>query len=94
MKGFKKRGLVMLGAYHVERCYGGPEEGGWWHDWWSHLETRLVPMWKEEEIKQELCEKYPDDGRSLDSVLSTGETVILPENHVGEFQTKQRPRWS
>jgi len=50
-------------------------------------------MSKEEEIKQELHQKNPDDGRSLGSVLSTGETVVRPENHVGEHQTKQMPRW-
>ena len=29
MKGFRKRGMVLIGVYHVDRCYGGPEEGGW-----------------------------------------------------------------
>ena len=28
MKGFRKRGFVLVGLYHVDRCYGGPEEGG------------------------------------------------------------------
>ena len=28
MKGFRKRGMVLVGVYHVARCYGGPEEGG------------------------------------------------------------------
>jgi hypothetical protein len=25
-----------LSLYDVERCYGGPEEGGWWYDHWTH----------------------------------------------------------
>ena len=32
MKGFRKRGMVLVGVYHVDRCYGGPEEGGWFFD--------------------------------------------------------------
>lgn len=31
--GFKQAdGGVYLSVYSVERCYGGPEEGGWWYD--------------------------------------------------------------
>ena len=22
-----------VSQYVVDRCYGGPEEGGWWYDW-------------------------------------------------------------
>lgn len=25
-------GPVYVAIYEVERCYGGPEEGGWWYD--------------------------------------------------------------
>lgn len=25
----------IVGIYEVERCYGGPEEGGWWYDWYT-----------------------------------------------------------
>jgi hypothetical protein len=23
----------LIGIYEATRCYGGPEEGGWWYDW-------------------------------------------------------------
>ena len=26
-------------AYRVTRHYGGPEEGGWWYDWYAPLES-------------------------------------------------------
>lgn len=26
---------LWLSRYTVEQCYGGPEEGGWWYDWWD-----------------------------------------------------------
>lgn len=22
-------------VYRIDRCYGGPEEGGWWYDWYQ-----------------------------------------------------------
>jgi hypothetical protein len=31
-KATKSHGPLYLAAYEVERCYGGPEEGGWWYD--------------------------------------------------------------
>lgn len=30
-------------AYAVTRNYGGPEEGGWWYDWYKPIETVAVP---------------------------------------------------
>lgn len=44
---------LWLSRYTVEQCYGGPEEGGWWYDWWDldwseclTLED-LVTQWNE-----------------------------------------------
>ena len=31
-----------VNVYRVERCYGGPEEGGWWYDAGEPIESRLV----------------------------------------------------
>ena len=28
---------AFISIYEVDRCYGGPEEGGWWYDHWTHL---------------------------------------------------------
>jgi hypothetical protein len=93
MKGFQKRGSVLVGVYHVDRCYGGPEEGGWWFDAWQHVASRLVPEPQWPAIKAELLEEYPDDGRSLSSVLSRGVTEVILENQVGQFTTKERPHY-
>ena len=27
---------AFLSVYELNRCYGGPEEGGWWYDTWEH----------------------------------------------------------
>tara|TARA_B100000287_G_scaffold138386_1_gene130330 strand:- start:787 stop:1251 length:465 start_codon:yes stop_codon:yes gene_type:complete len=31
-----------VSAYKVERVYGGPEEGGWWTDWWQLQSSKPV----------------------------------------------------
>ena len=93
MKGFQKRGFVLVGVYHVDRRYGGPEEGGWWFDAWRHVVSRLVPETRWPTIKEELLEEYPDDGRPLSSVLSKGVTEVVLENRVGQFTTKERPHY-
>lgn len=28
---------AFVSIYQVDRCYGGPEEGGWWYDHWMHM---------------------------------------------------------
>jgi hypothetical protein len=93
MKGFRKRGMILVGVYHVDRRYGGPEEGGWWFDAWQHLASRCVPASWWPAIKDELLEEYPDDGRPLSSVLSGGITEIVLENRIRQFQTKGKPQW-
>jgi hypothetical protein len=91
MKGFQKRGYVLVGIYHVDRCYGGPEEGDWWFDAWQHVASRLVPEARWPTIKADLLEECPDDGRPLSSVLSGGVTEVVLEGRVGQFTTKERP---
>ncbi len=93
MKGFRKRGMVLVGVYHVDRRYGGPEEEGWWFDAWRHIVSRCVPASRWPAIKDELFEDYPDDGRPLSSVLSGGITEIVLENRLRQFQTKGKPQW-
>ena len=34
-------GCFAVTTYCVERCYGGPEEGGWWYNWWTPVRVML-----------------------------------------------------
>jgi hypothetical protein len=29
---YRQRGTYVVAVYAMDRCYGGPEEGGWWYD--------------------------------------------------------------
>jgi hypothetical protein len=37
------KGYKFITAYSVTRHYGGPEEGGWWYNWYTPLKTVEVP---------------------------------------------------
>ena len=42
--GFGVGGCWFVTVYSRERCYGGPEEGGWWYDmmsvvWWRRVNS-------------------------------------------------------
>lgn len=34
---------VWVNVYRVDRCYGGPEEGGWWYDVYECVESVRLP---------------------------------------------------
>lgn len=35
--------MIYINAYTVQRCYGGPEEGGWWFDTGEPIESLELP---------------------------------------------------
>jgi len=43
-----------VAVIETTRCYGGPEEGGWWYDSWRPLHTERIPVWKTERRVQAL----------------------------------------
>ena len=43
---------MFVTIYNVEQCYGGPEEGGWWYDWWTPCESFEVAN---REAADQLC---------------------------------------
>lgn len=83
-------------AYVVDRCYGGPEEGGWWYDRLSILEVRRAwDLSTGLKAARELREAHPTCRHGRESVLGSGdvyvrcyyETNMLPE------ETKGKPRY-
>ena len=38
-----------LTAYTVDRCYGGPEEGGWWYD--NYQPIASIPVLNDSDLK-------------------------------------------
>ena len=34
--------MTYVSTYKIDQCYGGPEEGGWWYDWYTLVDTLNV----------------------------------------------------
>lgn len=47
-------------AYAVTHHYGGPEEGGWWYNWYEPVETVAAEPEKAETVREELRTKHAD----------------------------------
>lgn len=88
---------TVVSVYATTRHYGGPEEGGWWYDWYELVETRRVdgPA-DEEEARRELRAKYDPEQPEypISSVLGDEpEFQILGEDYVGQWQSFAAPRY-
>ena len=44
------KGFKCVGIYHKVQCYGGPEEGGWFYDRYSHLRSAVIPLGADEKL--------------------------------------------
>lgn len=85
--------VVVVG---VSRCYGGPEEGGWYYDAQRTLEVRKVyTVAGALKMVKQLKEEYPKPRHSRSSVLGGEDTYIelcYSEDMFPE-ETKGRPHY-
>jgi hypothetical protein len=83
-----------VGVYEVDRCYGGPEEGGWWYDTGSLLQqTAVASRGEAEALRTKLRQRFPDTGAS--SNVFGGEDYRIHidlQPHAGHFPT-ETPRY-
>ena len=85
-----------VNAYEVGRCYGGPEEGGWWYDAGNPLAS--IPCRTEEEIEAAkkllhdiFDEEYNKNGRY--SVIGTDDLVVYVEDDFAAPFPAERPHY-
>jgi hypothetical protein len=79
------RTVIAVAVYHVDRAYGGPEEGGWYYDCGERVKDRKVYTCHSREKAYELASKInaslnenENEGRpSIYSVLSEGQYRAL-----------------
>lgn len=79
--------MYAVNLYHVDRAYGGREEGGWWYDCGHpvlHPLNRVFETYEEARRYQYECLVIQDQLNeglpSIDSVLSQGQYIV----YVGE----------
>lgn len=95
------QGPWVVAVYHVDRAYGGPEEGGWWygvkepsHEYAEHMrgfscldEARTY----RDHIDATVCGPANKNRRGLHSVLSQGLYAVEICEGVPEAYPKRRP---
>ena len=88
--------IVFVNAYLVHRCYGGPEEGGWWYDAGEPLAS--VPVERGDEAAIEswratLLSKFADraNPRGRGSVIGGPDLEVYVEDHTAAYFPAERP---
>lgn len=80
--------------YFVTREYGGPEEGGWYYDWFEFKKSfkRSKRAGAISRLANYLNKK---EGLrvGLGSVLSKGEYIGISEEFSGSLESKERPHY-
>jgi hypothetical protein len=84
--------MVYVNVYAVERCYGGPEEGGWWYDWYDCIETYPCRNKNADTVQEQLEIGYDHIKEGdISSVLGGTDLRVWIEEKPAESQTKERP---
>ncbi|WP_257132866.1 hypothetical protein [Bacillus thuringiensis] len=83
---------VYVSAYKVTREFGGHEEGGWWFNWYTCLETIPCKNKFSDEIKEDLLKEYEGVKHGdIYSVLGGADIEVFIERRPAENETKQKP---
>ena len=87
--------IVFVNVYTVNRCYGGPEEGGWYYNWYECVEVFPVQNGQSDLMKKTLYDKYADTHKWGDiySVLDGQDVAVYIEQHPKESETRERPHY-
>ena len=88
-------GMVYVNTYTVERVYGGPEEGGWWYDAGSPVESVRAPLADAERVQVEREAANADLAgvRSRYSVIGGPDVMALVEGHFARPWPSRRPHY-
>ena len=83
-----KNEIRFVTAYEVTRHYGGPEEGGWYYNWYDPIDT--VPTSKPEEMVEEFKTRYEDrvQGDIYSVNGGTAVSVIIEDEPAGMKSTE------
>lgn len=82
-----------VNVYDVTRCWGGPEEGGWWYHAGDCIEAHHVGSRAQAEaLQDELRERYPRTGKRY-SVLGGDDWDVRIELEKGTSFPSQTPRY-
>jgi hypothetical protein len=84
-----------VNVYRVGRCYGGPEEGGWWWDCYEYVRGYKFDTAAEaEQAEDELRELWNAEAwGDIGSVLGGEEIKVWREHRFAESRTRFTPHY-
>lgn len=83
-----------VGVYEVYRCYGGPEEGGWWYDSGSLILAEMYDTYDEAlQRGSELEVEWPDNNTYTSVVYSGGDYRVRIDTEPPRNYPEDRPRY-
>jgi len=88
------RAVCYVTAYTVTRHYGGPEEGGWWYDWYEFLRSERTINRVSEHVFAKMSRRTR--GAKYGNIASVrgGQDVrIFVEDYPGQHTTKEVPHY-
>jgi len=87
--------MTFVTAYEVTRHYGGPEEGGWFYNWYAPINTVTTSKSNAEWLVASFKKKYKDRVEGdIYSVLGGVAISVMMEDEPAENATTERPRYS
>lgn len=88
-----------INVYRVSKCYGGPEEGGWYYPAWECLasvEIDRLSKCQRHDLKTLLEKQYPPKCQlPYEEYWGTDadDHEVLTENRKAERETREIPRY-
>lgn len=83
-------------VYEIDRCYGGPEEGGWWYDSGRVVHETFCGsddqgFWTANIVAENLRKEFPFNNSYTSCAYSGGDYTIRIRNTPGENFPKETP---
>ncbi len=86
--------MKFVTAYEVTRHYGGPEEGGWFYNWYSPINTVSTSESNAEWLVESFKKKYGDRVTGdIYSVLGGVAIAVIMEDKPAENKSTERPHY-
>jgi hypothetical protein len=83
---------VYVNVYRLDRCYGGPEEGGWWFDAGNVVHSfQMTSLTQAEALVTILRQQFTDGGHRYSVRPNDEDYAVAVEPTPGESFPKERP---
>lgn len=85
--------VTWVTAYDMDRLCGGPEEGGWWFDCGTVLETIPVVSTDVDKTIARLKKKYPKQGNRYSCAYEGGDVEVWCDTKKGRNFPREYPHY-